>query len=76
MDKKADCEKAIRYLCGVWAKERGIPMTGEVHAGFSQFKSWLNEKGYSHYLNFRSTTGSDYVAELWFDQEFHLTWRR
>ena len=75
MDKKADCEKAIRYLCSAWAKERGIPSRPEFQPSFGDFKSWLSQKGYSHYLNFRSVMGPLYDAETWFDQEFGQTWR-
>jgi hypothetical protein len=28
------------------------------------------------YLDFRSTAGADYDAEMWFDQELKQTWRR
>ena len=75
MMQKDECEKAIRQLCHEWAKVRGISSAPVDQPSFSDFKSWLNEKGYSHYLNFRSVTGPMYDAESWFDQEFKQTWR-
>jgi hypothetical protein len=73
--KKDECETAIRCLCREWAKERGIPYAPVDQPSFSDFKSWLSSKGYSHYLNFRSVMGPDSDAETWFDQEFKQTWR-
>ena len=52
-----------------------VPWPGE-DPNFFAFTAWLSEKGYSHYLNFRSRMGADYDAELWYDQEFKQTWRR
>ena len=74
---KAESEQAIRSLCWDWAKARGLPLPpdGAFHYSFGDFKSWLGENGYSHYLNFRATPSADYVAELWFDQEFKQSWR-
>jgi hypothetical protein len=79
--KKAEAESAIRALCREWAEGRGIrpdpnsdPLA--LHPSFSAFTQWVREKGYGHYLNFRSTMGAEYDAEMWFDQEFKQTWRR
>jgi hypothetical protein len=72
MEKKAECEKAIRSLCHVWAKDNP---PGD-HPSFSAFKRWLHAKGYGHYLNFRAVGGAEFIAEMWFDQEFKQTWRR
>ena len=74
--KKDECEKAIRHLCGEWARDAALTHAELEHPSFSAFKAWLSEKGYSRYLDFRSVAGSDYDAELWFDQEFKQTWRR
>jgi hypothetical protein len=74
--KKPEAEKAIRYLCHEWGKANNIRPDPNEHPSFSAFKRWLSEKGYSHYLNFRSRMGADYDAEMWFDQEFKQTWRR
>jgi len=73
--KKEECEKAIRYLCTQWARERSIPHQPVDQPSFADFKSWLASKGYSHYLNFRSVRGPDSDAEDWFDQEFKQAWR-
>lgn len=73
--KRAECEKAIRSLVHEWAKARGIPIPPVEQPSFSDFKSWLNQNGYSHYLNFRSVMGPEEDAERWFDQELRQTWR-
>lgn len=72
--KKAECEEAIRHLCHEWARDL-TPAQLE-HPSFSAFKEWVRQKGYSRYLDFRSTMGAEYDAEMWFDQEFKQTWRR
>ena len=73
--KKDDAEKAIRQLCHEWEKSKGARFTAADHPSFSEFKSWLSDMGYAHYLNFRAVGGPEYVAEMWFDQEFKQTWR-
>jgi hypothetical protein len=73
--KKAECEQAIRRLCHEWAKVLGIVPSSELQLSFSQFKSWLRENGYSHYLDFRSVMGPEADAEMWFDQELKQAWR-
>lgn len=75
MMKKNECEKAIRHLCHVWAKEAGIPPNPVDQPSFSQFTSWLTANGHGQYLNFRSVAGPLYDAEMWFDEEFKQTWR-
>ena len=74
--KKAEAEKIIRHLCHEWASDRGIPIpsTHPNQASFSAFTTWLGEKGYSRYLDFRSTMSARYDAERWFDEEFGQTW--
>jgi hypothetical protein len=74
--KKDDCEAAISHLCGEWAHEAALTPADMEHPSFLAFKTWLAQKGYAHYLNFRSRAEADYDAELWFDQEFKQTWRR
>ena len=71
---KGEAEKAIRALCHQWGE--GLTAAERKHPTFDSFKSWLQAKGYSHYLKFRSTAGPEYDAEMWFDQEFKQTWRR
>ena len=73
--KKGEAEKAIRYLCHEWEKSKGVRYGASDDPDFSEFKSWLNENGYSHYLNFRSRMGPDHDAEMWFAQEFKQMWR-
>jgi hypothetical protein len=76
MSTKPECEKAIRQLCQQWAKEKGINISTENDPGFSTFRIWLEERGFSSYLNFRSVAGPIYDAEMWFDEEMKQTWRR
>lgn len=75
--KKSECETAIRSLCHEWASETGEDRSAkDFHPSFWQFKSWLKDKGYGHYLTFRSRVDPDEDAELWFDQELKQMWRR
>jgi hypothetical protein len=60
----------------VWARDAKLTPLELEHPNFSAFKAWLDVKGYSHYLDFRSVAGADYDAESWFDQEFKQAWRR
>lgn len=64
--KKADCEQPIKSLAIEWRNT----LRGEKyeHPSVYAFRNWLEAKGYGGYLNFRSRAGSDYDAELWFDQ--------
>lgn len=73
--KKADCEKAIRHLCRVWATERGVQIESGGHPSFLDFKAWLKDKGHGDCLNFRSVAGPDHDAEMWFDRELGQAWR-
>ncbi len=73
MNKKDDCEQAIRTLCHVWAE--GRPADPMQHESFYAFKSWLEQNGYSRYLNFRSLRGPVADAELWFNEERKQAWR-
>ena len=72
--KKADCEKALRALCHQWARD--LSKNQLKHPSFFDFKTWLRQNGYFHYLDFQSTAGAEYDAEMWFDQEFKRTWRQ
>ena len=73
--KKEDCEKAVRSLCHEWPNAIGLSGAKLKHPSFTDFKSWLNARGYSHYLDFRSVRGPEEDAEMWFDEEFKQTWR-
>lgn len=73
---KNECETAIRQLCHEWAKGKGFLILPDFDPGFGNFKNWLVENHYSHYLNFKSVAGPDYDAEVWFDQELKQMWRR
>lgn len=73
--KKAEAEKAIRYLCHQWRAESGLGGVPENDLSFSDFLSWVRNK-YSAYLDFRTTTSVEYDAEMWFDREFHQSWKR
>jgi hypothetical protein len=63
---KREAESIIRRLVHDWARERGIEAQAAEQPSFSDFKSWLSDKGYSHLLQFRSVAGPDDDAERWF----------
>lgn len=67
---KAECEKAIRYLCHQWRKAANLEGVPEPQLSFSTFYSWLRQN-YASYLAFRTTTSVEYDAEMWFDDEFN-----
>jgi hypothetical protein len=75
-----EAEKGIRYLCGMWAKERGIsvpfgtPPMG-FHPSFSDFYAWV-ENNHSAYLNFKARMDVRYMVQTWFDNEFKQNWSR
>ncbi len=67
--KKDEAETAIRHLAHKWAEATGVqPGAGKLRS-FGAFRSWLDDKGYGHYLDFRSVRGASADAETWFDQE-------
>ena len=72
--KKAEAEKAIRYLATQWPNT--LSKEDRADPSFSTFKSWLAANRYSSYLDFRSVMGADYDAEAWFDEELGQMWRR
>lgn len=75
--KKSEAEPAIRHLIGKWLSEHGAEQAQQASGPrFSDFETWLNLNGYSRYLDFRSTMGSQYDAELWFDEETGQLWKR
>ena len=73
--KKSECEKAIRHLVSQWADEVGVQPGQARMPSFSAFRSWLEQRGYGHYLSFRSEMGPLEDAEQWFDEELKQTWR-
>lgn len=73
--KKGEAKKYLVHLFSLYAKARGTTPAPDYHASFSDFKSWLSDNGYSHYLDFRSVAGSNYDAEMWFDDYFKQAWR-
>lgn len=73
MVTKAEAETAIRRLATEWQRETGYVVKSGHYPSFSDFRSWLEVKHYSHYLNFRSSIDAVYVAEGWFEDE--LKWR-
>ncbi|HEY7999699.1 MAG TPA: hypothetical protein VIE87_12820 [Pseudolabrys sp.] len=76
MNKKSECEPVIRRLAREWFD--ALPDAKREHPSWSAFKTWLGEKHYTSYLNFRSVAGADYdaEAEAWFDDELKQNWRR
>lgn len=73
--KKDDAEKAIRRLCHVWRKEKGYDNKPNIELSFFEFWDWMRNNHYE-YTYFKAQAGTEYMAELWFDQEFKLTWTR
>jgi hypothetical protein len=71
--KKAECEKAIRRLCHIWANEQGLPLNPE-DPDFGSFYGWLRSRA-PEYLEFRTTMSVRDTVEHWFAQEFRQTWR-
>ncbi len=73
--KKDEAEAAIRHLCHKWAEATGFqPESGKMPS-FRDFRSWLKDNNYGHYLDFRSRRGPDADAEQWSDEELKQTWR-
>jgi len=72
--KKSEAEPAIRQLASTWY--RGLPEDERKHPGFGSFTSWVRQRGYGRYLEFRSTMGATYDAEMWFDDTVGQNWRR
>jgi hypothetical protein len=73
--RKAEAEQGIRQLCYKWGQENGVTLSAESDPSFSDFCSWLSAKGYSNYLDFRSTMGPREDAERWFNDVFKQNWR-
>lgn len=71
--KKAECETAIRQLARDWAATQ--PQTPEWHPSFGDFKTWLVNHGFGHYLNFRSEMPASDEAQRWFNDELKQAWR-
>ncbi len=72
--KKAEAERGVRYLCGVWAEEKGLNIEPDELPNFSEFYRWLQDN-HPSYLDFRDSVGVRYTVEMWFDEEFRQTWR-
>jgi len=66
--KKTDSEAAIRRFVHEWAKATGFDTTSGKLPLYSDFKSWLSENHYAHYLSLQSERGP-MDAKLWFDEE-------
>lgn len=73
MNKKSDCELAIRQLIHDWVSSN--EMSSEKHPNFVEFKGWLRDQGYGHYLEFIGVMAASDVSEKWFEQELKQTWR-
>lgn len=73
--RKAECKQAILQLIHQWARLHGVQVGQADMPSYSQFRSWCNSNGYSHYFRFRSVAGSEYDAEIWFDRELGQSWR-
>ena len=72
--KKDECERAVRYYCGVWSKEVDIPQAHDSDPYFSDFWSWM-QTNHPQFLDFRCRGGAMFMVERWFDREFKQTWK-
>ncbi|BAV45199.1 hypothetical protein MesoLj113a_47180 [Mesorhizobium sp. 113-1-2] len=75
MHKKADAKEAIERLALEWMRETGYQKKAGHYPNFGTFKTWLEGKHFSHYLNFRSNVGTDTEASGWFETEINEYWR-
>lgn len=75
MIKKSEAKAAIQHLATQWGEESGYVAKPGHYPSFTSFKYWLEEKGLSHYLKFRSDTAR-YDAEAWFEAALKNWWRR
>lgn len=73
--KKDEAKQQFKYLCGVWARERNIPMDGSVDPSYADFTTWLHQNGHSDVMNFRGRGGAIGYMSQWFDEEFKQTWK-
>lgn len=73
--RKGDAKEAFETMFNEWEKELGTTITAESDPSFAQFSRWAHEKGYSHYLNFRSRIGAREDVENWFISRFKQRWR-
>jgi hypothetical protein len=73
--KKDEAERAIRRLCHAWRKDAGFTDKPDIELSFYDFWGWMKDN-HHQYTMFKASAGTDYMAELWFDQEFKLTWTR
>ena len=64
-----EAEKGIRYLCGMWAKQREMSAPYGASSDFSDFYSWVQSRHLT-YLNFKSHSNVRYMVEMWFGAEF------
>jgi hypothetical protein len=72
--KKTEAQPAIRRLVHEWANATGFDRKSGEQPSFADFKTWLSEKHYAHYLlSFRSEGGAATNAEQWFDEELKQT---
>jgi hypothetical protein len=67
--KKTEAQPAIRRLVHEWANATGFDRSSGKQPSFSDFKSWLSEKHYAHYLSLISGRGPATDATQWFDEE-------
>jgi hypothetical protein len=76
--RKIDAHAALLQLFLQWqAQKWPVDEAADVDVGWSEFKQWLAERHFSHYLDFRSSPGgADQEAEAWFDEHFKQMRRR
>jgi hypothetical protein len=72
---KPECEAAIRQIFEEWRFEPAQRGIAEVNLSYSEFRVWVDQKGYSNYFKFRSLAGPEEDAERWFAQRFKQRWK-
>lgn len=73
--KKDEAERNIRRLCHTWRKEVRLEDAAPLDLHFSEFWNWMKDTHFQ-YTAFKAAAGPEYMAEIWFDQEFNLSWTR
>ncbi len=72
---KAEAEKVIRHLAIEWMHETGYEQKVGCYPSFLGFRSWLEDKGYGRYLEFKSQIAPRHIAQGWFEDEIRKYWQ-
>lgn len=75
VEKRAYAKAAIEHLALEWMHETGYEKKPGHYPSFGDFKTWLESKHKSLYLNFRSRVDPRTEAEGWFEAAIDNYWR-